>query len=101
MADWLEALAYFDLVDPIEGFVSTFRQADWQGAYARAGIMGLVDEFFQSLAAVNCWTIWVQRGAGWNGAQIEALLMRHGVRIWGRGFDGDEICFRVKRRQAR
>lgn len=101
MADWLDALAYMDLIDPIEGFVSTFRYADWHGAYDRAGIAGVVAEFLASLAAMNCWTIWVQRHAGWNGARVEALLMRHGVRIWGRGFVGEQIFFRVKRRQAR
>jgi hypothetical protein len=101
MSNPLESLAYLDLVDPIEGFLSTFRYADWNGAYRRAGIFGVVSEFFASLAAINCWTIWVQRHAGWDGAEIEALLMRHGVRIWGRGFIGERIYFRVKKRQAR
>jgi len=101
MADLLESLAYLDLVDPVEGFLSTFRYADWNGAYRRAGIIGIAAEFLTSLAALNCWTIWVQRHAGWSGVEIESLLMRHGVRIWGRGFVGEQIYFRVKKRQAR
>ncbi len=101
MSNPLESLAYLDLVDPVEGFLSTFRYADWEGAYRRAGILGVISEFFASLAAINCWTIWVQRDAGWNGIEVEALLMRHGVRIWGRGFVGEQIYFRVKRRQTR
>ncbi len=101
MSDWLDVLAYLDLIDPIEGFVSTFRFADWKGAYRRAGWIGLGNEFLASLVALNCWSIWVQRGQGWNGIEIEALLKRHGVTIWGRGFLGDQIFFRVKKRQAR
>lgn len=101
MSDLLEALAYLDLIDPVEGFLSTFRYADWEGAYRRAGVAGLIAEFLASLAAFNCWTIWVQRNAGWSGVDIEQLLFRHGVRIWGRGFVGDRLFFRVKKRQAR
>ncbi len=88
-------------MDPIEGYLSTFRNADWNGAYRRAGLVGVVAEFFASLATFNCWTVWVQRHAGWSGVEVEALLMRHGVRIWGRGFVGEQIFFRVKKRQAR
>ena len=101
MSDLLETLAHLDLVDPVEGFLSTFRYADWSGAYRRAGIIGVAGELFASLAAINCWTIWVQRHAGWNGVEVEALLKRHGVRIWGRGFLDERIFFRVKKRQAR
>jgi hypothetical protein len=100
MPRWLEFLAYFDLVDPIEGFISTFHYADWKGSYQRAGIIGVIAEFFASLAALNCWTIWMQRDAGWTGVEAEQLLFRHGVRIWGRGFLGDQIYFRVKQRQV-
>jgi len=101
MADLVESLAYLDLVDPVEGFLSTFRHADWSGAYCRAGLVGVVAEFLASLAAINCRTICIQRHAGWSGVEIEALLMRHGVRIWGRGFVGEQLFFRVKKRQAR
>lgn len=101
MSDLLDALAHLDLIDPIEGFLSTFRYADWKGAHQRTGIAGIVAEFFSSLAALNCWSICVYRDAGWSGVEIEALLMRHGVRIWGRGFVDNQIFFRVKKRQAR
>ena len=94
-------LRLWDIVDPIEGILSTFRFADWQGAYQRAGLSGLVGEFMASLASTNCATIWVRRDTGFTGAEIESLLFRHGVRIWGRGFVDDEIYFRVKKRQAR
>lgn len=101
MPKWLEVLGYLDIVDPIEGFLSTFRYADWEGAYARAGVVGIVDEFFSSLVAVNCWTLWVQRHEGWSGTDAEHLLACYGIPIWGRGFLGERVYFRVKRRQAR
>ncbi len=101
MLKWLEALAYLDIVDPIDGFVATFHYADWDGAYERAGILGLIMEFFASLGALNCWKIWVSRDSDWSGVTIEKFLTRYGVRIWGRGFLGDQIFFRVKKRQAR
>ena len=101
MSDWLDAIAYLDLIDPIEGVISTFHFADWKGAYQRAGFPGVFQEFFSSLAALNCWTICFERDSGWSGVEIEALLMRHGVQIWGRGFFENQIFFRVKKRQAR
>ncbi len=101
MPDLLDTIAHLDVVDPVDGFLSTFRYADWKGAYRRAGIVGIVGEFIASLTAINCWTVWVQRHAGWSGVEVEELLGRHGVRIWGRGFVGERIFFRVKKRQAR
>jgi hypothetical protein len=74
MSDLLELLAYLDVVDPAEGFISTFRYADWNGAYRRAGFVGVVGEFFASLTTINCWTVWVQRHAGWSGVEVEELL---------------------------
>ncbi len=101
MPDLLELLATFDVLDRLDEILSTFRYADWRGAYDRAGISGVVREFWASLAAWNCWTIFVHRRAGWSGVELEQFLRRYGVRIWGRGFSGDHFCFRVKQRQAR
>ncbi len=101
MPNLLELFATFDLLDRLDEIFSTFRYADWRGAYDRAGIVGVVNEFFASLAAINSWTIFVSRRAGWSGEEIEAFLRRYGVRIWGRGFSGAHFSFRVKRRQAR
>ena len=44
---------------------------------------------------------YVPRECGWSGHDIELLLHRHGVRIWGRGFTPTDICFNVKTRQAK
>jgi len=101
MSEWAEILASFDTLNHIEGFLSTFRYADWRGAYDSKGIHGLIGEFFSCIVALNCWTIRVHRHAGWSGDQIEDLLFHFGVRIWGRGFSKNDYSFYVKERQAR
>lgn len=41
------------------------------------------------------------KGSTWRPIDVERLLRRHGIRIWGRGYDGKEVYFRTKRKQAR
>ena len=101
MIDWNELIASLDIIDRVEGFVSTFRYADWNHAYESRGVNGLVDEFIACIATLNCWTIRVNRHSDWSGEQIEDLLFHFGVRIWGRGFTSNDYCFFVKERQAR
>jgi hypothetical protein len=38
--NWLDLPAYFDPIDRIEGVISTFRYADWEGAYQRDASTG-------------------------------------------------------------
>ena len=38
---------------------------------------------------------------GWSGQQMQDLLKRYGVKIWGRGFTKNSLTFRVNRKQAR
>ncbi len=97
----LDLPAYFDPIDRIEGVVSTFVNADWKGAYSRAGWIGLVEEFVACLTSHNAPTIYIERTSHWRGIDIERLLLRHGVKIWDRGIAGDHLYFCVKRRQAR
>ena len=101
MTDWIEFVASLNVIDYIDGFVSTFQYADWKGAFDSRGVNGLIDELVACFTARNCWTIQVQRHAGWSGVQIEKLLARYGVSIWGRGFTQDNYFFRVKERQSR
>jgi hypothetical protein len=100
MADPLEYLARFDVISRVEGFVSGFLNADWQGAFQRAGTAGIATELVASLTGYNAWRFYVPRNCGWNGIAIERLLKRHGVKIWDRGFTHDYLTFCVKRRQA-
>lgn len=95
-----DLIASLDWIDRVEGVVSTFVNADWNGAYERAGVPGLLSEFGASVTGQNRWTIEVPRDCGWSGIEIERLLRRHGVKIWGRGFTPKTLRFYVKRRQA-
>ncbi len=101
MDELLNALAQMDVINRIDDFVSSFIHANWEGAYRRAGPAGVAAEFLVTLTGQNRWTIMVPQDAGWTGLEIERLLTRHGVRVWGRGFLGDCLYFSVKRRQAR
>ncbi|MCS7061283.1 MAG: hypothetical protein RMN25_08950 [Anaerolineae bacterium] len=93
--------AYFDVIDRLEGIVSTFLNADWAGAYRRRGIAGLFSECVACLTGYNAPTIYVSRNSDWRGIDIEHLLRRHGVKVWDRGILGDELYFCVKRRQVK
>lgn len=99
--DLLDIPQYFDPINRIEGAISTFINADWAGAYRRAGVAGLIGEFFASVTSSNAPTIRVARRSSWSGIAIERLLLRHGVKVWDRGLAGDELYFCVKRRQVK
>ena len=99
--DLLDIPKYFDPINRIEGVISTFLNADWAGAYHRGGVDGVISEFFACLTASNAPTIRVSRYSHWRGIDIERLLFRHGVKVWDRGIVGDDLFFRVKRRQVK
>ena len=92
--------AAIDQFDRLEGIVSTFLNADWDGAFQRDGLAGVIDEFIDCVTGANAPTIQVSRYSSWSGHAIEQLLKRHGVKIWDRGFMGENLYFRVKRRQV-
>ena len=94
--NWLDFLDAFNLIDRLEGILARFRHADWQGA----GASGMAGEATRALAGVNAWTFRVPRDSDWTGAQIEALLRKYGVVVWGRRITGEHVIFSVKRRQA-
>lgn len=100
-SDPLDALASLDLIDPIEGWLSGFAFADWAGAIKRHGPLGLVREFVSAATANNSPVIAWKRHSGWPGPKVEALLKRHGVVVYGRGFTKDTLLCKVKARQSR
>ena len=99
--DLLDLPAYFDPIDRLEGAVSTFLNADWDGAYRRNGVSGLLSEFLACVTSYNAPTITVSRHSHWRGIDVERLLRRHGVKVWDRGIAGDDLYFCVKRRQVK
>lgn len=99
--DLLDLPAYFDPISRLEGAVSTFLNADWEGAYRKHGVAGLLAEFAACVTSQNAPTLYISRGAGWSGIQVERLLSRHGVKVWDRGLAGDNLYFCVKKRQVK
>ena len=59
-----------------------------------------VDEWFGNARFGPWHKFHIPLDAGCTGWEVEQLLARHGVRIWGRGFTSDSLYFNVKRRQA-
>ena len=59
-----------------------------------------VDELMRWLSGVKSWKFAVSRNCGWSGQQIEEMLAKYGVKVWGRGFTRDTLTFRVKYQQA-
>ena len=99
--DLLDIPAYFDPINRIEGVISTFLNADWEGAYRRHGAEGLLRELVACFTSHNAPTIRISRYSSWRGIDVERLLRRHGVKVWDRGLAGDDLYFCVKRRQVK
>jgi hypothetical protein len=100
VGNWFDFLAVFDVIDRIEGIVSSFLYADWRNAYRRAGVAGVSGELARTFVGANRRKFWVPRDAGWSGVDIERFLRKYGVAIWDRGFVGNDYFFCVKERQA-
>ena len=90
----------FDPLDRVEGAISTFLNADWAGAWRKAGPLGLLTEVVACLTAHNAPTIYVSR-VNTRGADVERLLKHYGVKVWDRGAWENELYFCVKRRQVK
>lgn len=102
LKELIELLAYFDPIDRVEGMISTFLNADWRGAYARRGALGIVIEFVACVFSHNSPTIYFDRCSSWRGIDVERLLKRHGIKVWDRGIaDKYTLYFCVKRRQVK
>ena len=59
-----------------------------------------LDALVRSLSGAKSWTFSVSRNCGWSGQQIESMLRKYGVKLWGRGFTRDTLTFRINVKQA-
>lgn len=83
-----------------EMLVGDFRYANWRGSSQQAGALGLVAEAARSAIGLNSVAFFVPTDSAWEFRDIEALLMRHGIKVWAPGYFRDELYFSVKKRQA-
>lgn len=60
-----------------------------------------VDAIARAVSGQRSHRFAVDRSGGWSGQMVEDMLEAHGIRIWDRGFDHENLYFRVKKQQAR
>lgn len=95
--DFLDA---FNLIDRIEGAISSLVNADWAKARQGPPVIGFATEIARTVVGANSWTFYIPRESGWAGGDVEALLRRYGVVVWGRRVTGKYSIMSVKERQA-
>jgi hypothetical protein len=76
--DIVEGLATLDLFDQADALLRTLWHVADGGSHQ--------------------FSIW--RGGEWCGLEVERLLWRYRIGVWGRGFTAEAVTFFVKRRQA-
>lgn len=80
--------------------IGDYRYADWRGAAEANGVLGLAAEALQATAGTNTEPFFVPCDSTWKIQDIQALLLRYGIKLWGVGYWNNELFFRVKGRQA-
>ena len=80
--------------------VGNFVNGDWKGSYRRSGALGVAAEAAKSAVGVNTYPFFIPTNSGWQFQDVQALLLRHGIKVWAVGYFRGEMHFSVKRRQA-
>lgn len=93
-------LDVFNLIDRVEGIVSSVAHFDKRRAMAGPPLLGLGVEFAASASGLATWTFHVRRDCGWSGGDVERLLNHYAVPVWGRRVTGEHFILSVPRRQA-
>lgn len=75
----------------MNGLIEVLAKLDW---FER------LDELIHWLSGVKSWKFAVSRSSGFSGQQIESMLKKYGVKVWGRGFTRETLTFRVNEKQA-
>jgi hypothetical protein len=80
--------------------IGAIRHADWRGAREREGVPGVADEMVHAALGTNTMAFFIPTSSHWQIQDVQALLLRHGVKLWGVGYWNGEMYFRVKKRQS-
>ena len=100
MKQLLEFCTAFNWLALPQTIVETLLYADWQGAHKRHGGVGMAGELLNSLVGTNTFPFFVPSSCPWGAGDIQGLLGRHGIKMWGAGWANGELFFRVPKRQA-
>jgi len=76
------------------------RHANWRGAAQETGAAGVAAEALQAAIGANTVPFFIPTDSGWEIHDVQALLLRHGIKLWGVAYWNNELYFRVKKRQA-
>jgi len=87
-------------IDRAEGLFSAIRYGDWKRASSR-GTAGYAAEFVRSATGMNCARFSISAEGDHNLAEVEKLLRKYGIPVFGRTYDAGHMYFSVKKRQAR
>lgn len=93
-------LGLVNLIDRVEGWLMALRYGDYASA-RRRGVLGVAGEVGSSVLGTNTFTFALVRTGAYSLNEVEALLWRYGIAIFGRTHDARCMYFRVKKRQAR
>lgn len=80
--------------------LGNFRYGNYKGAYEQSGVPGVALELTQSALGVNTQPFFISTDSEWQIQDIQALLMRYGIKLWGVAYWNGQLHFSVKKRQA-
>lgn len=95
-----DILGNLNYVDRIEGLIMSLRHGDYARA-RRSGLLGIVIEVVSSMIMANTRTFAISRSGNFTLNEVEAMLRKYGISIFGRTHDARCMYFHVKLRQAR
>ncbi len=95
-----DILGNLNYVDRIEGLIMSLRHGDYNEA-RKHGLPGVAAEVVSSLVMANTHSFAMSRSGNHTLNEVEALLARYGIPIFGRTHDARCMYFHVKKRQAR
>lgn len=95
-----DILGTLNYVDRIEGWIMSLRHGDYAGA-RKDGFLRLAAEMISSLFMTNTHVFALPRSGEHSLNEVEALLWKYGIPIFGRTHDARCMYFHVKQRQAR
>lgn len=99
LEDALDYIAALDLVDELDALIGG--QFHFHRTEIKRGGLPRAKAIAQTLTLQNGRVLYFKRGQGVSGIQVERLLKRYHMPIWGRWFSKTELMFTVPKWQAR